>query len=167
MTEGYIDPESEQIREVFAHYGLALYRAQCLERQLAMILASKYGPDPTRITRMDFDHSIEDMFSKTLGQLVRSIKELSALNEDEEERLKNALETRNWLAHRYFWERAVELLSEAGRELMINELRDAISLFDKLDKVFTNETMEWADAFGITQQSVEREMDRLMRDREG
>lgn len=167
MTEGYIDPESEQIREVFAHFGLALYRAQCLERQLALILASKYGPGPTRITRTEFDNSIEDLFSKTLGQLVRSIKELSALNEDEEERLKKALETRNWLAHRYFWERAVELLSEAGRESMINELRDAITLFDNLDEFFTNKTMEWAEAFGITQQSVERELDRLIRDREG
>ena len=167
MIEGDIDPESEQTREVFAHFGLAMYQAQCMERQLAIILASKYGPSPTRISRTEFENILEDLFSKTLGQLVSNIKRLSALSEDEEERLKKALEKRNWLAHRYFWERSVEFLSESGRASMIDELQDASFLFATLDEFFTNKTMEWGESFGITQQSVDKRVELLIRDQEG
>ena len=166
MFEGHIDPESEQIREVYARFGLAMYRAQCLERQLAIILATKYGPGPTRISCTELDNIFEGLFSRTLGQLVREVVTLAGLGKDEEERLENALEKRNWLAHRYFWERAVEFLSESGRTSMINELQDATYLFDTLDEFFTNKTMEWGDSFGITQQLVEKELERLIRDRE-
>ena len=166
MIVKHIDPESEHVKEVFAHFGLAMYRAQCLERQLAMILASKYGPDPTRISRTEFDNTLEGLFSETLGQMVSKIKKLSALSEDEAERLKKALEKRNWLAHRYFWERATEFMSEFGRASMISELQDATCLFVALDESFTNKTFEWGEPYGITQQSVDKEMDRLIGGRE-
>ena len=99
-----MDPESEP-REVFARFGLAMYLAQCLERQLALILATKYGPGPTKITRTEFDNILADLFSRTLG-LVTKIGKLAELGEDEKEQLQKALNKRNWLAHRYFWERA-------------------------------------------------------------
>lgn len=42
MTIGeYIEPELDQIREVYARFGLAMYQAHCLERQLAIILATR------------------------------------------------------------------------------------------------------------------------------
>ena len=114
-----IDHESEQVKEVFARFGLAMFQAQCLERQLAIILATKYGPGPTRISRRDFDSNFEDLFSRTLGQLASEVGKLAGLSEDEKERLQKALIKRNWLAHNYFWERAVEFASESGRASMI------------------------------------------------
>jgi hypothetical protein len=38
-SEGVHDPESDQIRDVYAYFGLAMYMAQNLERGLAMLLA--------------------------------------------------------------------------------------------------------------------------------
>ena len=111
MNREHIDPDSEQIREVYARFGVAIYYAQCLERQLAIILATKYGPGPTRISQSDFDRIIDDLFSKTLGQLVSEIRRAAELSDDEGERLKKALEKRNWLAHRYFWDRAADLVT--------------------------------------------------------
>ena len=89
-----------------------MFQAQCLERQLAIILATKYGPGPTNISRTELDDIFDDLFSRTLGQLVEEIGRLAELTEDEEERLQEALSKRNWLAHRYFWERAIEILSD-------------------------------------------------------
>ena len=166
MIETQIDPELEQNREVYARFGLAMYQAQCLERQLAMILATKYGPDPTRISRKEFKSVFDDLFSKSLGQLVRKITKLSALSEDEEKRLKEALETRNWLAHRYFWERAVDILSVPGRASMIDELRAAAHQLHTQDEFFTNKTDEFGERFGINQQLIKKQIERSIRNRE-
>ena len=158
----HIDHKSEHIREVFAYYGLAMYRAQCLERQLAMMLASQYGTDPVSISIARFDTIMEELFSETLGQLVSKIVSIGALGEDDTERLKTALEQRNRLAHRYFWERATEFLSVSGREVMISELQDAVELFVTLDQSLTNRMFEWGETYGITQQSVDKEIGRLI-----
>ena len=84
MVDGeHIDPESEHIKEVYAYFGLAMYHAQCLEKQLVMILATKYEPGPTRITRTEFDSIFEELDSRTLGQLVSEIKNLKALSNEE------------------------------------------------------------------------------------
>ena len=138
VTEN-LDPKSGQIKEVFAYFGLAAYNAQCLERQVAVTLATRYGPDPTRITKRELEAIYDDLFSKTLGQLVREIKELRQLSKDEEKRLTEALEERNRLIHRYFWERATDFMSEAGRASMIQELQEVASLLDTVDAFLTQE----------------------------
>ena len=162
MTVEHIDPESAQIREVYAYFGLAMYQAQCLERQLAMILATKYGPGPTRITSREFDALLERLFRRTLGHLVNEIGALVEVSEDEKEQLRDALSKRNWLAHHYFWNRAEEFLSESGRASMIIELQEVAETFQALDQILTNRTVEWAETFGITQQSIDEHMERLL-----
>ena len=163
MTREHIDNVSEQVKEVYAYFGLAMYKAQCVERQLAMILATRYGPGPSKITRTEFDDLLESLFSKTMGWLIRDIGELAKLSEGEREQLQEALSKRNWLAHRYFWERARVFLSESGRVSMIQELQEAVDSFGALDQLLTSRTMEWAEPMGITEQMVEREMERLLR----
>ena len=159
-----IERESEEVREVFARYGLAIYQAQCLERQLSLILATRYGPGPTRISGEELDENLEGLFSRTLGHLVQQIRTLEELSDEEEGQLHEALRKRNWLVHGYFWERAVEFLSESGRASMIRELAEAADFFDALDELFTNRTMEWGATVGITEQSVDQELQRLIRD---
>ena len=161
----HIDPESADIREVFAHFGLAMYHAQCLEKQLVITLATKYGPGPTRITRTEFDSILEELDSKTLGQLVSKIKNLKSLSDEEGKLLKGALETRNWLAHRYFWERATDFLSESGRASMNSELQNASSLLETQDELFTKKTLEWAESHGINGQLIDKELERLVREK--
>ena len=162
MTVEHIDPESAQIREVYAYFGLAMYQAQCLERQLAMILATKYGPGPTRITSREFDALLEGLFRRTLGHLVNEIGAIVDVNEDEKEQLKVALKKRNWLVHHYFWDRAVEFQSESGRASMVSELQEAAEYYQALDEIFTNRTKEWGETVGVTQQSIDEHMERLL-----
>ena len=163
MIVEHIDPESAQIREVSARFGLAMYRAQCLERQLAIIMATKYGPGPTRITREEFDALQEGLFRRTLGQLVSEIGKLVEVNEDEKEQLKDALKKRNWLVHHYFWDRAVMFQSESGRASMISELQEIAEYFQALDEIYTNRTRVWGETVGITQLSIDEDKERLLR----
>ena len=162
MKREYIDPESEQIREVFARFGLAIYHAQCLEKQLALILATKYGLGPTRISKMEFDEILKDLDSRTLGQLVSKIRTLADLGEDERGQLEQGLSTRNWLTHRYFWERSVDFLSESGRASMIKELQEASDSLHTLDELFTKRTLVWGETIGVTEESLDQELERLV-----
>ena len=82
MISRHMEPESEQIKDVFARFGLAIFEAQALERQLAIIVATKYGPGPTKISRTEFDNILESLFTRTLGQLVNEIGTLADLPED-------------------------------------------------------------------------------------
>ena len=59
MIEMHMEPDPELTREVFARFGLAMYRAQCLEREIAIILATKYGPDPFNVSKKEFDSNFE------------------------------------------------------------------------------------------------------------
>lgn len=40
-----LSEESGQIREAFARYGRAMFFAQCVEKQIAILLASTFKPD--------------------------------------------------------------------------------------------------------------------------
>jgi len=116
-----LDPESEQIREVYALFGMATYLAQCLERGLAMLIAV-FG-EAELMTVWDYDARLAENFQSTFGALVTKFKELA----DPEhvrltEQLEKAVDDRNDLAHQYFWDRVSQFCSSEGRAQMITEL---------------------------------------------
>lgn len=160
MNTEHLDPESEQIREVFARFGLAMYAAQCLERQLVIILATKYGPGPSKTTRTQFDRIFDDLGSKTLGNLVGKV--FNNISDAEQVRLKKALALRNWLAHEYFWERASEFASPSGRASMVKELQEAADGLFALDSLFKERTIEWGETIGVTRESLQKALERLL-----
>ncbi len=158
-----LDPESDQIREVFARFGLAIFQAQALERQLAVILAAHYGTSSKVVTRAGFDELLARFFRETLGSLTRKAAHVPEIEEVDATELKTALTKRNWLVHQYFWERAIEFLSESGRTSMIQELRDAADMFDRLDKRYTGMARAWAEKRGITAEDIDNELQKLIR----
>ena len=164
MAKWDVDADPEQIKEVYAYFGLAMYHAQCLEQQLVLILATKYGPGPTNMSNIDFEKLLDALSSRTFGELVKEIGRLASLSEDEEGRLKNALFKRNQLVHRYFAERAIDFLSESGREMMVKELQEVSECFCSLNELFAQRMLEYAETLGITQELVDLELNRLLAD---
>ena len=75
-----LDPESEQIREVYARFGLAVYSAQCLERELAMLLAASGTPE--YFTAWDYDDRLAGNFDSTFGALVTMFAGMAGHFED-------------------------------------------------------------------------------------
>ena len=157
-----IDPESHQVREVYAHFGLAMYMAQALERTLAMALTTVYGPGPRRITRKQYDSLLQSNFEKTLGQLVAKLRKKATIPDESEQMLSDALRKRNWLAHEYFWERAARFNTGEGRATMIDELKALIADLEKVDARFRATVREWGEKHGVTQEILDEEMKKLM-----
>ena len=157
-----LDPVSYQVREVYARYGLAMYQAQCVERQLAILLASEYRPDPPKITRYQYEQLLESHFERTLGALLRQLEKSISLPTDFENTLRVALGKRNWLAHRYFWERAGHFMSEKGRDKMLLELQEAIDYFENLDTKLTDIADSWAKRHNILPEDLDMALEKII-----
>jgi hypothetical protein len=65
-----MDYDDEQTRDVYAHYGLAMYLAQNLEHGIVNALVILRLPEKERYTRQDIDQLMEGSFQKTLGALL-------------------------------------------------------------------------------------------------
>ena len=60
--------EDEHIREVYAHFGLAVYQAQVLEHGLVNAMVILKFPERNRITRADIDDFMDHEFQKDSGK---------------------------------------------------------------------------------------------------
>ena len=106
---------------------VALFRAQNLETEIvnAMVIARLHEKD--NISRQEIDAFMNRQ--RTLGQLLKELKKYVQANDELKQTLRDAWKKRNWLAHNYFKGRGMELMSSAGCNLMISELKEAEQLF--------------------------------------
>ncbi|MGH9962234.1 MAG: hypothetical protein ACREBC_34780, partial [Pyrinomonadaceae bacterium] len=94
-----MDFDDEQISDVYADYGLAMYLAQILEHGIVTSLVILRLPEKEKYTRQDIDEFMEGKFQKTLGALIRHLKFEATLHPGLESLLTVALNRRNYLAH--------------------------------------------------------------------
>jgi len=156
------DREEAQVREVYARYGLAVYLAQCVERQLALLLATRYGPDIEGMTPQQYNQLLDSLFQQTFGALMVTLRETVTLPVEAEARLRRVLERRNWLIHNYFWERAGHLLTPAGRAKMIAELEALADEFEAEHQRLLTISRNWAKEHGVTEERLQAELERLI-----
>jgi hypothetical protein len=159
-----LSADSEQSRETFAHFGLAMYRAQCVEKQLSILLATTLQPAFLRLTPEERDVYFDIEFRKTLGQLVKSLHAGIPVPQALEGRLSRALTLRNWLAHEYFWQRSAQALSSRGRDQMIVELREAAEFLFSVDTELTGISEAWLAQNGVPRGVIEAEMEAFLRE---
>jgi len=158
-----LDPESEHVREVYAYFGLAMYWAQCLEQSMFQHLlffdhfprAAASYTTPEKWAE-DFDQYERQELGQTMGKLIRRLREAGQPTAEVEQALNEALKQRNWLAHGYFADRALEFTLQEGRDRMIIEpegLRDKFrACTAQLDAI----TQPIAQNLGLTEERLAR-----------
>ncbi|EKN4737432.1 TPA: hypothetical protein PXM78_003028 [Yersinia enterocolitica] len=159
---------SEHCKEVYAYFGLAMYRAQCVEQSIVQLLiffdfftenASKFRT--SNEWEKDFDSFDKALSKKTMGNLLGLIKELGILDDDIESILSLSLKKRNWLAHTYFADRALDFINEVGRNKMIKELEEVIEIFNSVEEALQPMSKSAALKYGLTDEvldKIKREM---------
>jgi len=153
-----LDPKSEQVRDVYAHFGLAVYWCQCLEQSIFQHLLF-FEHFPKAIAKFttpenwanDFDIYEEREMSQTMGKLIRRLKEVGQYTSTLEHSLSNALRIRNWLAHNYFSDRAIEFTMSDGRTDMISELEDMKEQLQLCAQELDGITLPVMRKFGLTE----------------
>jgi hypothetical protein len=76
--------------------------------------------------------------------------------------LDQARNMRNWLAHRYFRDRAVQFMSPAGRVVMLQELDDATNLFLEVNERLERLSAEVRAANNVGEDAVRQEYEQLL-----
>lgn len=155
--------KDEHVKTVYAHYGLAFYLAQCLERGLASafifldLIPQKYRTVHTReALYAQFDAFMSLNFEKTLGGLIRNLHDATTVPPELKDKLTQALKCRNWLAHHFFWERVDEFMSDSGRNSMIHELEEAQKLFQITDDLLGQTIKPIREKHGVTDEILEK-----------
>lgn len=136
--EDDLDDEDYQVREVYAQFGLTVYKAQVLEKGIVNVTtfaeAVATGErDPDRFAAL-YDSLWDSNFQLTLGPLLKKFRRVVDGDHRLAADLSDALKVRNRLAHTFFWEHAEGMMSFTGREEMLSELLLHLERFRALDE---------------------------------
>ena len=144
------------VREIFAYYGRTMYLAQTIEKgimNLLIISQHKHG-----ITMTRYDEILHEKSSLTFGQLKRDIKELNCFSEIELGQIEEFHKKRDFLAHSYWWERAVEFYDEKLQHKLLEELNDLREFFNKLNELVEDKIKPFIENHNIDLGSIMNEM---------
>ncbi|MEQ1794814.1 MAG: hypothetical protein ABL970_11535 [Nitrospira sp.] len=143
MTE----PSGELIKELYAQFGLAYYHSECLHRALcnAYILAPFSKPDG--ITGPRVDERMVEAFAMTLGQIVEAIRPWTT--RELQLTLDEAVARRNFLAHRFWFERCHLMFSEDGARQLVEDLRADSEFFSRADEEVAAHFADQAARLGL------------------
>lgn len=151
------DSTDGHVKSVYAHYGLTLYLAQCLEHGLVNALVYvDLIPRKARAVRTkeewtaEFDSFMGRNFMQTLGSLIRDLRDTTTVPPELEDKLTHALRRRNYLAHHFFRERAEKFMSVRGRDSMVRELEEAQTLFQAADDLLDQAIKPIREKHGFT-----------------
>ncbi len=142
-------PGDELVKEVFAHFGLAVYLAQVLEHSLLNALSTVYGPGPTTLSQGELEKRFETLTARTLTALIGTLRE-AGLPADLMPAVRAALEDRNRLAHEFFWTHALDFTSAEGCRRLLAELLEMQQRTSDCTGRVEAEVHSWAAAHGIS-----------------
>lgn len=126
--------EDESISSLLTGLGLVFFLGQSVEFNLVILLgmAKKSG-------ELKSDKSVRELmtmyFSRTMGNIKKSVSEIININEDLEEILKVALDSRNWLAHSFYREYAPSACDENYRNKAKVVLNKAKEIFERTNEL--------------------------------
>ena len=157
-----LDEYAYENRETFARYGLAMYHAQCVEKSLAILVSSVFNEEFLKSAPENRNEIQNEVFAKTIGRLLNRLKKQITIPPNLDQTLAESLKKRNWLAHDYFWERAIQMMTPQGKEKMIEELTNLSGFFSKLDVHLTKISEKWLMKVGISEAALDEHMKQLI-----
>ena len=155
-------PDDYTEKEVYAFFGLAAYTAQVLEKALVnIVVIFKTCGLPISVTQ--YDEIFTDHDSRTIGQLLRRARAAQIpIPEATERLLENALERRNYLNHDFYADHAGHFMTEEGRSVMIDRLRELTRLFERAKRACEPIYSPLMKKMGVTPESVEQHLQELI-----
>ncbi len=174
MTHEPEDADAEQVKEVYARFGLAVYCAQVLEHGIVNALVTlDLIPSRRHLARSaeewgsEVDSFMDRHFGATMGRMMKNLRGVTRVDDDLEQLLSDALDRRNWLVHDYFRERATEFLSSSGREQMLVEVDKSRDLFQAADKRLEATVAPLRRKAGLTDELLAMEYERMLKEASG
>lgn len=148
--------DDDKDKEIFAHFGLAVFAAQTLEQQaIIMIAICKQAkgriatPEDVRKLWKDYD-----LGSRSLGTLIKEVKEHYNLSDEDLIEVKDVLRLRNYIAHDYFRFNTELFYSESGQKRMIKDFIEFRERVNSLDTKLVQYQKKYVDEIGLTAELI-------------
>ena len=153
------EPSVDEAKDLYAHFGLAFYCSSVLEHGIANailileLLEGRGGAKTLEMWEALVDKHFEESFEKTLGKLKNHLARhqqrsptLARVMAD----LERCVDERNFLAHGFWREHAVQWFTRKGRASMVQRLEKARELFSETDKNLEAAIQPFANHYGLT-----------------
>jgi hypothetical protein len=146
-----IGPEDWLAREVFAHFGAAIYYSQVLEYGIVNLVVWSGVRDGSYRAFEETEAANAELFRQTMGSVKKILLSRRPDIGHLDDLLIRAVRLRNFLAHKYFRQRAAAFMTEAGQNQMIGELAKATAFFKEVDAKLSPLTRQIIEVMGITE----------------
>jgi hypothetical protein len=156
-----MEASSDEVKEVYARFGLAYYYAEVLHRGICNLYAFSRIPERGGMTRPRFEEYLSEAFSSTLGQILSRVVPL--LPEQLVARLEAALDRRNFLAHRFWYERIELMTTSEGVSQLIGELSECTEEFQLLNADIEECVEPFMSRAAVTDDMVQQALASLLR----
>ena len=156
--------QNDNHKDVFAHFGLAAYHAQCLEMEIKNVFMLSIRANHRELPSSFFEGAEITLDKQMLGTLVRDIKKVVTFGDSAVAVLDTALANRNRLAHGFYERHAASLLSHTGRVSMIEELEEYTEGFQHADTVCRSVSGALCKVLGITEEFLQAELDKMKKE---
>jgi len=147
-------------RLVYAYFGLAIYFGQCLEETFSIMLWTDRIFKKKVKTNAEVNEIIDaiENSKKTMGNFINEVKQSYSLTTSIVDQLDKILDTRNYLAHKYFKLHIAKFHSDVGQLEMIKYFCDFIDDSKQLDEQLKVFYAKYTDKFGLTEERIEQLM---------
>jgi hypothetical protein len=146
----------DKTKEIYAHFGLAVFLAQSIEQQsINMIAICRQAKG--NIKTFDQVNALWDNYhlgSRTLGVLINEIKQLYNLSNEDTIELGEVLKLRNYITHDYFRFNSELFYSDSGQKRMIKDFIDFQDRIQLLDSKLIDYTTVYIKKIGLTDEKI-------------
>lgn len=152
-------------RLIYAYFGLAVYYAQCLEQTfINMIWLNRIFKKKVK-SQKELESIIDavENSKKTMGNLINEVKTEYSVPDDLQLELRDILNKRNYLTHKFFKDQIWKFKSDIGMREMLKYFCDFIDSSKAVDEQMKDLHSHYTKKAGLTDERIaelEKEMER-------
>lgn len=162
----------EEVKEIYALFGLAYYMSNVLEHGIANALACLELMEQRRSCKsaQEWEDLVDayqkEIFAHTFGNLRKRLEKHASCLQNYSEiiiKIKESKEERDFIAHHFWREYAVHMYSVEGRTTMVKRLAAAGHLFQETNKELDIALGPYFQKYGFSDQALDDAKQELLR----
>lgn len=158
LSEYESEDDNGKHRLIYSYFGLAIYFSQVLEETFSIMLWTDRIFKKKVKSGKEINEIIEaiEKSKKTMGNFINEVRQSYSLTEKLISDLKDVLEKRNYLVHKYFKIEIQKCYSDLGRKEMLEYFGNFIDQTKSIDSELNSYYSEYTRRMGITNQKIEQ-----------
>lgn len=152
--------QSAALREMYAHYGHAVYACQVIEKGICSFVLTLERLGKKIQTRGEAIARDDWLQKKTRGTVLKELNKVLILDPITNQRLQEVPEIRNRLVHHYFYENGAEMTYLEGTKKLAKECEDIADELFELDTIMDSLNKQFLEKSGISAEMIQKEFER-------